>query len=198
MCIRDRIWISSQVSLVTNMPCLGMCWSTLCQGIVENEQTYTIINVYWSKPKTWYFKSNLRSKNRIPGPDCKSSPKSSIFKSYPQNLQKPDPNPQWIDVLYQENIQYKMLIRMKVPWFQVNILRAEPRCYYSWSIGCMSTSFRFIYSPRKIPGKRPTNPFVYHIPQTLRVICAIYSEYSSPKRWLAHIWKPPTNDWRLA
>ena len=48
----------------------------------------------------------------------------------------------------------------KVPVFQVNIPWGEPQSY-SWSIGYMSTSFRFIYSPRKIPGKRPTKSYLY-------------------------------------
>ena len=64
----------------------------------------------------------------------------------------------------------------------------------------MSTSFHFIYSPRKIPGKRPTNLFVYHVPaclvlHTLRAVCAIYRKHSFSTRWLAHVWMPRTNQW---
>ena len=131
-------------------------------------------------------------------PNSGTSYKSSIFNFYPQNLLKPDSNPQWINVLYQEHIQYKMLIG-KSKYFQVILPWGEPQSY-SWSIGYMSTSFRFIYSPRKIPGKRPTNLFVYHVPaclvlpvHALRAICAIYRKQSSFTRWLAHFWKPPTN-----
>ena len=64
----------------------------------------------------------------------------------------------------------------KSQYFQVNILLiwAEPQqqCC-SWSIGYMSISCRFIYSPKKIPGKRPTSLFVYHVPHALRATCAI-------------------------
>ena len=71
------------------------------------------------------------------------------------------------------------------------------------SILYMSISFRFIYSPRKIPGKRLTNLFVYHVPaclvlHTLRAIFAIYRKHSSSTRWLAHFWKRRTNQWLKA
>ena len=139
--------------------------------------------------------SRTEFQNRTPEPHSRH-PNPPIFKSYPQNLQKPDPNPQWINVLYQEHIQYKMLIG-KSQYFHVNIPWCEPRSY-SWSIGYMSTSFRFIYRPRKIPGKSPTNLLVYHVLHALRAICTIYRKHSSSKRWLTHVWKPPTNQWLQA
>ena len=156
-------------SLVTNMPCLAMRWGALCQVIVENEQTHTIIDVS-SEAKTWYFKSNPRRKNQIPEPNSQTSSKSSIFKSYSLNLQKPDPTPQLINVLHQqEHIQYKMLIG-RSKYIQVNIPWGEPQSY-SRSIGYMSTGFRFMYSPRKIPGKRATNLFVYQVSDTTCLAC---------------------------
>ena len=138
--------------------------------------------------------------NRIPEPHS-HHPNPQTFKSYPQNLQKPDPNPQWINALYREHIQCEMLIG-KSQYFQVNNAWGEPQSY-SWSIGYMSTSFRFIFNQRKIPGKRPTNLFVYHVAaclvlHALRAICAIYRKHSSSTRRLAHFWKPPTDQWLKA
>ena len=80
-------------------------------------------------------------------PNSGTSYKSSIFNFYPQNLLKPDSNPQWINVLYQEHIQYKMLIG-KSRYFQVNIPWDEPQSS-SWSKIYTSTSFRFIYIKEK-------------------------------------------------
>ena len=139
-------------------------------------------NVYYHRllesRETWCFKPYRRSKNRIPEPNSRTEFQNRIHVI--QTLNFSSPIPRTSRKTWSKSPMNQCIIpgahpmqnaHRKVPVFQVNIPWGEPQSY-SWSIGYMSTSFRFIYSPRKNPGKRPTNLFVYHV-HGLRSICAI-------------------------
>ena len=108
---------------------------------------------------------------RIPEPHSRH-PNPQFFKSYPQNLDKPGPNPQWINVLYQEHIQYKMLIHRKSQYFQVNIPWVEPQSY-SWSTAYCTCPL--VFASFTAPGK-----FQENVLQTYSYITCLHALYYIP------------------
>ena len=176
--------------------------------VVENEQTHTTIIDFSSKPQIWYFKSNPRSKNRIPGPNSRKD-----FQNVIQilNFQVLSPEP---PETRSKSSMNRCIVQGAQPIQDAHrkVLVLSSQCPMGWTIKLrvfVVNSIRpLVFASFIAPGKIQENvqqtysymTYYFYTVQVhdLRAICPIYRKHSSSKRWLTHVEKPPTNQWLKA